>query len=115
MLPQRRSVHSFGQLCNPKQGPDQTVTSFVAYINGLALEINVLDAIKRMSLQTELCPEVRSIMLRGITYQTLDTMVDAAIWAENDLQFEAKYLQTWSNRVKAADKSSTKHEQQQQQ
>jgi hypothetical protein len=112
--PQQRSAHAFGQLRNAKQGQDQSVTSFVAYITGLARETNVSDATKRMFLLTGLCPEVRSMMPRGITYEAFDAMVDSAIRAENDLQFEAECARTWSKREKAADKSIAKHEQQQQ-
>ncbi len=68
-----------------------------------------------MFLPTGLRPEVRSMMPRGVTYEAFDAMVNTAIRAENDLQFEAECARTWSKREKAADKSVAKHEQQQQQ
>jgi hypothetical protein len=114
-LPQQRSARVYGQLRNAKQGPDQTVTSFVAYINSLARETNIPDATKRMFLLTGLRLEVRSMMPRGVTYEAFNAMVDATIRAENDLQFEAECVRTWSKGEKVADKSAVKHEQQQQQ
>jgi hypothetical protein len=113
--PQQRSARAFGQLRNAKQGQDQSVTSFVAYITGLARETDVSDATKRMFLLTGLRPEVRGMMPRGVTYEAFDAMVDAAIRAENDLQFEAECARTWSKKDKAAEKSVAKPEQQQQQ
>ncbi len=61
------------------------VTTFVAYINGLARKTDVSDAIKHMFLLTGLRPEVCGMMPRGVTYEASDAMVDAAIRAENDL------------------------------
>jgi hypothetical protein len=111
--PQRRSAGAFGQLRNAKQGHDQLVTSFVVYITGLARETDVSDTTKRMFLLTGLHPEVRSMMPRSITYEAFDAMVDAVIRAENDLQFEAKCVRTWSQKDKATDKSAAKHDHQQ--
>jgi hypothetical protein len=110
-LPQQRSARVFGQLRNAKQGQDQSVTSFVTYITGLARETDVSDATKRMFLLTGLRPEVRGMMPRGVTYEAFGTMVDTAIRAENDLQFEAKCARTWSKKDKAAEKSTAKQEQ----
>ncbi len=84
----------FGQLRNTKLGQDQSVTSFVAYITSLARETDVSDVTKRMFLFTGLHMEVRGMMPHGVTYEALNEMVNAAIWAENDLQFEAKCART---------------------
>jgi hypothetical protein len=108
--PKERSARAFGQLRNAKQGQDQLVTSFVAYITGLARETNVSDMTKRMFLLTGLRPEVRSMMLCGVSYEVFDAMVDTAIRAENDLQFEAECARTGSKQEKVADKSVAKHE-----
>jgi hypothetical protein len=115
MPPQQRSARMFSQLRNAKQGPDQTVTSFVAYINGLACKTNISDATKCMFLLTGLRSGVCSMMPRSVTYEAFDAMVDATIRAENDLQFKAECARLWSNREKVADKSAAKHKQQQQQ
>jgi hypothetical protein len=48
--PQQRSARAFGQLCNAKQGPDQSETSFVAYITSLVRETDVSDVTKCMFL-----------------------------------------------------------------
>ncbi len=94
MLLQQRSAHAFGQLRNVKLGLDKLVTSFVAYIIGLVCETDVSDMTKCIFLFTALRPEVCGIMSRGITYKAFDAMVDAAIRAENDLQFEAECTHT---------------------
>ncbi len=91
------------------------MTSFVAYFTGLARETDVSNATKPMCLLTGLCPEVRSMMPRGITYEALDAMVDVVIRAKIDLQFEVKCTRTWSKKDKAGEKSAAKLEQQQQQ
>ncbi len=113
--PQQRSALAFGQLRNAKQGQDQSVTSFVTYITSLARETNVSDATKRMFLLTGLCPEVRGMMPRSVTYEAFNAMVNTAIRAKNDPQFEAECARTWSKKDKAAEKSAAKQEQQQQQ
>jgi hypothetical protein len=112
--PQQRSARAFGQLRNAKQGQDQSVTSFDAYISGLAHETDVSDATKRMFLLTGLRPEVRGMMPCSVTYEAFDAMVKAVIWAKNDLQFEAECARTWSNKDKETDKVTAKHEQQKQ-
>jgi hypothetical protein len=112
--PQQRSACAFGQLRNVKHGPDQLVTSFVAYIIDLAHKTDISDATKRMFLLTRLHPEVRSMMPRGIAFEAFDTMVDTVIRAENNLQFEAESVRTWLKGENVADKTATKYEQQQQ-
>jgi hypothetical protein len=107
---QQRSARAFSQFRNAKQGPDQTMTLSVAYIKGLVRETDVSDVTKRIFLLTELRPEVHGMMPRGITYEAFDALVDAAIRAENDLQFKAACARTWSKRDKAADKPTVKHE-----
>jgi hypothetical protein len=109
-LPQQRSARAISQLRNAKQGQDLLVTSFVAYITGLARKTNVSDSTKRMFLQTVLCPEVCSMMPRGVTYKVFDAMVNTLIQAENNLQFEAECARTWLKREKVVDKSVAKHE-----
>jgi hypothetical protein len=89
-LSQQRFARAFSKLLNAKQGQDQSVTTFVAYITSLACKTDVSNATKRMFLCTGLCPEVHSIKPCGITYEAFDTIVDAAIWAESYLQFQAK-------------------------
>ncbi len=84
------------------------MTSFVAYITGLARETDVSNATKRMFLLTGLCPEVRCMMPRGVTYEAFDAMVDAAIRAENNLYFEAECARPWSKKDKATDKVAVK-------
>ncbi len=112
---QQRSACAFSQQRNVKQGQDQLVTSFVAYITGLACKTDVSNATKRMFLLTRLRPEVRGMMPCGVTYEALDAMVDAAIRAENDLYFEAECAHTWTKKDKATNKSAAKHDHQQQQ
>ncbi len=113
-LPQQRFACAFCLLRNAKQGQDQSVTSFVAYITGLAHEPDVFDLTKRMFLLTGLRSEVRGMMPRGITCEAHDAMFDATIWAKNDLKFEAGCMRTGSKKDKEADKDAAKHEQKQQ-
>ncbi len=49
----------------------------------------------------------------SVTFQAFDAMVDAAIWAENNLYFEAECMRTLSTKDKATGKVAAKHEQQQ--
>ncbi len=110
---QQRSARAFGQLRNAKHRQHRSVTSFVAYITGLAHKTNVSDATKRMFLLTGLRPEVSGIMPCGVTFEAFDAMVDTAIWAENNLYFEAECARTWSKMDKVTDKVAVKQEQQQ--
>ncbi len=89
------------------------MTSFVAYITGLARETDVSDTTKRMFLLTGLHPEVRGMMPRSIAYKAFDAMVDAAIRAKKDLYFEVECACTWSKNDKATYKVAAKQEQQQ--
>ncbi len=111
---QQRSANAFSQLRNTKQGQDQSVTLFVAYITGLSCETDVSDATKNMFLLTRLCREVPGMMPCSVTYEAFNTMVDGAIWAENELYFEAECTRTWSKKDKVTDKVAVKQEQQQQ-
>jgi hypothetical protein len=65
-----------------------------------------------MFLLTGLRPEMHNMIHRSGTYKAFNATVDAAIWAENDLQFEAKGAQPWSKKDKATEKSAAKQKQQ---
>ncbi len=79
--PQQCSARAFGQLRNAKQGQDQSVTLFIAYITGVVRKTNIFDVTKRMFILTGLRPELGGMMSHGVTYKAFDSMVDAVIWA----------------------------------
>jgi hypothetical protein len=56
--PQQRSNHAFQQLRNAKQGKDQSLTAFAAYITNTAQGTQISDYDKRMFLRTGMRPEI---------------------------------------------------------
>ncbi len=70
------------------------MTLFVANIKCLACETKDSNMNKCMFLLIKLCPEVRGMMLYGVTYRVFDPMVYATIGADHVLQFEAQCART---------------------
>ncbi len=101
---QQYSAHEFGQLHNAMQGQAKLVTLFITYITCITNKTHVSDTTKHMFLLIELCPEVYDMMPHDITDEGFHVIVDAAIWANNNLYFEAKCGHTWSKKDKATDK-----------
>ena len=64
------------------------VTLFITYTTCLARKTDVYHAIKRMFLLTRLRKEEHNRMLRSVTYNAFDTMVNATIREENNHSFE---------------------------
>jgi hypothetical protein len=55
--PQQRSNHASQQLRNAKQGKDQSLTAFAAYITNTAQGTQISNYNKRMFLRTGMCPK----------------------------------------------------------
>ncbi len=110
-LPQQCSAPTFGKLHNAKQGQDPSMTLIVTCITGLVCETDVSDVTKRMFLLTKLLLEMHNMKPRGVTYEAFEAMVNGAIQAKIDLQFEAECVSTWSKKDKTVKKSVAKQEQ----
>jgi hypothetical protein len=89
--PQQRSDHAFQQLRNAKQGKDQSLTAFAAYITNTAQGTQISDYDKRMFLRTGMSPEIRAALPRGVEHPTFDALLEACLYVEADLCLEADF------------------------
>jgi hypothetical protein len=72
-----RTDAAFQKLRSAKQGPDQTVTSFGAYIVTTCEGTDITDYNKRMFFWTGLRPEIRAAIRKGEDYLTFDACLEA--------------------------------------
>ncbi len=105
--PQQRSDHAFQQLRNAKQGKDQSLTAFAAYITNTAQGTQISDDDKRMFLRTRMRPEICAALPRGVEHPTFDALLEACLYVDAYLRLEADFRKGWeksSSHEKASDK-----------
>jgi hypothetical protein len=90
-LPQQRSDHAIQQLRNAKQGKDQSLTAFTAYVTSSAQGTQISNYDKRLFLRTRMRPEICAALLRGVKHPTFDTLLEACLYVEADLCLEADF------------------------
>ncbi len=91
---------AFQKPCSAKQGPDQTVTFFSAYIGTTCKGTDITDYNKRMFFWTRLHPEIRAAVRKGEDYPTLDACSEARVEEETALCLDGEY----NKRLKSAPK-----------
>jgi hypothetical protein len=73
---------AFQKLHSAKQGPDQTITSFSAYIVTTCKGTDITDYVKRMFFWTGLHPEIRCALHKGEDYLTFEACLEVGVEAE---------------------------------
>jgi hypothetical protein len=105
--PQQQSDHVFQQLRNAKQGKDQSLTAFAAYITNTAQGTQSSDYAKRMFLRTGMRPKIHTALPRGVEHPTFNSLLEACLYIEADLRLEADFRKGWeklASHEKASDK-----------
>jgi uncharacterized membrane protein YgcG len=105
--PQQRSDHALQQLRNAKQGKDQSLTAFAAYITNIVQSTQISDYDKGMFLRTRIRLEIRAALLRGVEHPTFEALLKACLYVEADLRLEADFRKGWEKSAlhqKAPDK-----------
>jgi hypothetical protein len=82
---------AFHKLCSVKQGPNQIITSFGAYIVTTCEGTDITDYNKRMLFWIMLHPEIHAAVLKGEDYLTFDACLEARVETETALCLNAKY------------------------
>jgi hypothetical protein len=85
-----RTDTAFQKLCSAKQGPNQMVMSFGAYIVTTYKGTNITDHNKHMSLWTGLRPEILAAIWKDEDYLTFDACLEAGSAAETALCLDAE-------------------------
>jgi hypothetical protein len=95
-----RTDAAFQKLRSARQGPDQTVTSFGAYIVTTCESTDITDYNKRMFFWTGLRPEIRAAIRKGEDYLTFDACLEAGVEAETALRLDAEYNKAFKSAPK---------------
>jgi hypothetical protein len=95
-----RTDAAFQKLRSVKQGPDQTVTSFGAYVVTTCEGTDITDYNKRMFFRTGLRPEIRAAIRKGEDYLTFDACLEAGVKAETALRLNAEYNKAFKSAPK---------------
>jgi hypothetical protein len=109
---QQWSDHTFQQLRNAKQGKDESLMAFAAYITNTAQGTQISDYDKRMFLRNGMRPEIRAALPRGVKNLTFVAPLEACLYVEADLRLEADFRKGWdksSSHKKAPDKPEKPH------
>jgi hypothetical protein len=95
-----RTDAAFQKLRFARQGADQTVTGFGAYIVMTCEGTDITDNNKRMFFWTGLRPEIRAAIRKSEEYLTFDACLEAGVEAETALRLDAEYNKAFKSAPK---------------
>jgi hypothetical protein len=86
---------AFSKLCSARQGPDQTVKLFGAYIVTTCESTDITDYNKRMFFWTRLRLEIHTAIRKDKDNLTFDACLEAGVKAMTALHLNAEYIKAF--------------------
>jgi hypothetical protein len=98
---------AFQKLCSARQGPDQAVTLFSAYIVTTCEGTNITNYNKHMFFWTGLHPEIHAVIRKGKNDLNFDACLEAGVEAETALRLDTDNNKAFksTSRDRAQDKA----------